>query len=101
MRYTHTMTVTVPESLIPVAKKLSKAFDEDSGGDLAFETTTYCSPITSHLAQAAEYLLADAAALHASVCADYASRWPDIEPPALAEVEQFCTNAVIEINEGI
>ena len=101
MRYTHTMTVTVPEALVPVAKRLSKAFDEDSGGDLAFESTTYISPITEHLAAAAPYLLLDPAALHSSVAADYASRWPDLVPPTLDDVTLFCAEAIIVITPGV
>ena len=101
MRYTHTMTVTVPDALVPVAKMLSKAFDEDSGGDLAFESTTYVSPITEHLAAAAPYLLLDPAALHASVAADYASRWPDLDPPTLDDVTQFCEQATIDVVPGL
>lgn len=39
------------------------------------------------------YLLANPAALHAAVSADYARRWPDLIPPTLADCEAFCAGA--------
>lgn len=41
------------------------------------------------------YLLANPAALHAAVAADYAARWPDLIQPTLAECEAFCAGAVL------
>ena len=54
--------------------------------------TTPCEPV--FLAQA-EYMMVRPEALHAAVSSDYATRWPDLKAPTLADCKAFCA-AIIQ-----
>jgi hypothetical protein len=47
----------------------------------------------------AEYMMLHPEALHAAVAADYATRWPDLPCPTLADCQAFC--AGIEIPKDL
>ena len=110
MTYSETLRITVPASLYDVACSIARSLDPDTGGDKSFgprirvdadgkeytpssyATSTPCTP--EFKAQALQ-LLTLPEALHSVVSADYASRWPDLTPPTMAECEAFCSGAVI------
>ena len=87
------LTITIPAALYHSASAIMRALDPDVGGALSFgaydpEATSYTTGMPcceSCLARAS-----DPAALHEYVVANYASRWPDLPTPTLAEVEAFC-----------
>ena len=58
--------------------------------------TTYDFPCSENFAATAQALAADPVLMHAAVCADYATRWPDLTPPTLAECEAFCALALVD-----
>lgn len=114
MTYTRTMILTVPVGLIDTANKLAQAFDPDNAGNRTFslppavdpmtgeaiplpETVSASTPITEQLFEAAPFMLADAEALHASTLLDYATRWPDLVPPTLEDVQAFCDAVTVEL----
>ena len=109
MNYTRTMILTVPVELIDTANKLAKAFDPDSAGEHTFQmptsedssvvptTVSASTPITEQLYEVAPYMLADAEALHASTLLDYETRWPELVPPTLEEVQAFCDAVTVEL----
>ena len=112
MSYTASITITVPAALYNVACAVARALDPDVGGADSFgprlradddgveyapdsyTTTTPCVPAFAAQALA---MASNPAMLHYAVTADYATRWPDLTPPTLAECEDFCTGAVITV----
>lgn len=99
MSYDNWLTISVPVSQAASAAKIGKAFDPDVGGEFSFtemDGQLVCStPCTSAFKDQAFVLMADPAALHQACLADYASRWPDLTPPTLAECEAFLQVATI------
>lgn len=104
MSYSETLTITLPASLADIAASIARAMDSDVGGEYSFSPsedgltiscTTPCEPVFK--AQA-EYMMLHPEALHAAVSADYATRWPDLIAPSLAECEAFCAG-MIETNK--
>ena len=109
--YTQTLCLTVPIALREIAKQLSRSIDEDVGGADAFSRfldadslpceeldavwTTYTSPCVEGFPEQAQYLVANPEALHATVAADYATRWAEFTPPTLEEVQSFCAQVVV------
>lgn len=96
MSYSETLTITLPASLAGIAASIARSLDPDVGGEHSFtpsedgltiSCTTPCEPVFK--AQA-EYMMLHPEALHAAVSADYATRWPDLVAPTLAECEAFC-----------
>jgi len=101
--YTARLIITIPADLLPTGRAIARALDPDVGGyESCAETPdgwvadTPCRP--EFVAQAM-YLISRPAALHAAVAADYATRWPDLTPPTLAECEAFCAGAVLTTPE--
>jgi hypothetical protein len=103
MSYTASITITVPAELYSVACAIARALDPDAGGTDSFgpeidgvkEYTTYATPCVPAFAQQALAMASNPAMLHYAVTADYATRWPGLTPPTLAECERFCVAAVI------
>lgn len=93
MSYTEWLTITVPVSVASEAAAIGKAFDPDVGGEFSFteiDGQLVCStPCTAAFKAQALALMGDANALHQACLADYASRWPDLTPPTLADCEAF------------
>lgn len=97
-----TITITLPSSLLGVARSISRALDPDVGGanswtvsedTLAISTTTPC---TSGFKAQATYMLTHPEALHAACAADYATRWADFTPPTLEECTLFCAGIILD-----
>ena len=102
MSYTERLTITIPAALYDTACAIARALDPDVGGHLSYgpkldDATEYTTstPCTAAFKAQAMQLLALPDALHEVVSADYATRWPDLTPPTLAECEAFCAGAVI------
>lgn len=102
MRYSETLTITLPANLADIAASIAKSLDPDSAGEHSFSLsedgltiscTTPCEPVFK--AQA-EYMMLHPEALHAAVSADYATRWPDLPCPTLADCQAFCAAIVYE-----
>jgi hypothetical protein len=100
MTYSERLTITLPAALADIAATIARSLDPDAGGEFSFapsedgltiSCTTPCEPM--FLAQA-EYMMLHPEALHAAVSADYATRWPDIVAPTLADCEAFCAGIV-------
>ena len=102
MSYSETLTITLTASLADIAATIARSLDPDTGGYASFapsedgktiSCTTPCEPM--FLAQA-EYMMLHPEALHAAVSADYATRWPDLPCPTLADCQAFCAAIVYE-----
>ena len=103
MNYDHTITLTIPASLYDIACAISRAMDPDSGGAASYgprtrmvddvevtpDTYTTSAPCTQEFYAQAQAMLSDPAMLFAAVSQDYATRWPDLTAPTLAECESF------------
>lgn len=99
--YTETLTVTLPEALAEIAAKVGRAMDPDRGGADSFQVvgdgTIQCrTPCVPSFKEQAMAMLHSPAYLHAACAQDYATRWPDLTPPTLAECEAFCAVVVLE-----
>lgn len=98
--YDHTLSITLPAALLPIAQSISRALDPDVGGSESWtlteagDTITTSTPCTSEFYEQAQYMLTDPAALHAACAADYAARWADLVPPTLEECESFCNGVI-------
>ncbi len=72
--YSHTLSLRLPASLLPIAQAISRALDPDAGGadswTLDGETITTSTPCTSEFYAQAQAMLADPALLHAAVTVD-------------------------------
>jgi hypothetical protein len=68
---------------------------DDDGVEYAPDSYTTTTPCVPAFAQQALAMASNPAMLHYAVTADYATRWPDLTPPTLAECEAFCVWAVI------
>ncbi len=102
MSYSETLTITLPAELADIAASIAQGLDEDSGGRYSFQLsedgktiscTTPCKPIFK---QRAEYMMAHPETLFEVVTADYATRWPDLPCPTLADCQAFCAAIVYE-----
>lgn len=107
------LKITIPVSLRDIAGRISRALDSDTGGAQVFD---FCDDSTrdedgeivtpARLAWTiiqssdpyAERLtrFRHARDLHDFVVADYATRWPELQAPTLAECETFLAAATIE-----
>lgn len=93
--------VTCPVELAATASAIGRALDIDVGGADSFVerdgmlvAQTWASEAFASMFQ---YLLANPAGLHMAVAADFAARWPDLEPPDLPSIETFCQAATMSI----
>ena len=108
--YNHTITIKLPFSLADIAVKVGKALDDDVGGEHNFhrdilsfagETTIYADTISTSVMCTADfkiqsdYMMEHPEALFAACQADYATRWPELTPPTLAECERFCAGIIL------
>ena len=115
MSYSETLTITLPAELADIAAAIGRALDPDQGGDKSFsrditgysgegfdrtpiygETISCTTPCEPHFLAQAEYMMLHPEALFAAVSADYATRWPDLVAPTLADCEAFCAAIVYE-----
>ena len=105
-KYTSSIFVAVPESLLPIAPPIAQAFDPDTGGAKSFDTiratkdgVTYAicyTPATPETAGGLSYFMTTPGALHQFVASDFATRWPEQVCPSLEECEAFRTNIVLQ-----
>lgn len=93
--------VAVPTQLAATASAIGRALDIDVGGADSFVerdgmlvAQTWASEAFASMFQ---YLLANPAGLHMAVAADFATRWPELEPPDLPAVETFSQAATMTI----
>ena len=100
MTYSERLTISLPAALADIAAAIARSLDPDTGGEFSFalsedgktiSCTTPCEP--RFLAQA-EYMMLHPEALFAAVSADYATRWPDLKAPTLADCKAFCTSII-------
>ena len=109
--YTSQITMILPLDLASIAASIGRALDPDVGGAESFhrqiarydgEVPIYgeclvCSTLcTPEFRAQAEAMVAQPELLHAVCQADYATRWPDLDPPTLADCQAFCAAVVIE-----
>jgi hypothetical protein len=108
MSYTHRLTICSPVALIDSANAIARSMDPDVGGDESFSNVratdanaaefVICDVwVREQFATQATAMLGNPAILHAGCAADYASRWPDLTAPTLAECQQFITLSAIHI----
>ena len=98
--YSHTLSLRLPASLLPIAQAISRALDPDSGGADSWmvdgDTIFTAGPCTEDFYNQAQAMLADPALLHYAVTQDYSQRWQDLTPPTLSECEQFVAGIIPE-----
>jgi len=96
--YSHTLSLRLPASLLPIAQAISRAMDVDVGGydswQIDGDTIITSTPCTSEFYDQAMAMLADPALLHAAVSADYSARWSDLTPPTLSDCEAFIAGVI-------
>jgi hypothetical protein len=98
--------LTVPAEVLMTAKLASQAMDPDVGGYHAFEAPDEATGLYSYTVNVSdEYLQAFdvfkdyPAYLQQSIALDFETRFPDAEPPTLADCEAFTAALVIEVVE--
>lgn len=102
MSYSETLTITLPASLANIAASIARSLDPDVGGEYSFQpsedgdTISCTTPCEPHFLAQAQYMIAHPEALFAAVAADYATRWPDLIAPTLAECTLFCSSIIAE-----
>jgi hypothetical protein len=96
------VTVTVPLELAAVASAVGRAMDIDVGGadsfierDGVLVAQTWASEA---FASMFAYLLGNPQGLAMAVAADYAARWPELEPPSSDAIAAFCEAATMTID---
>lgn len=100
------ITLTVPAEVLTTAKLASQAMDPDVGGFYAFdrqdETTglySYTVNVSDEYLKAFEVFRAFPDMLRQTIALDFEHRFPDADPPTLAECEAFVAALVIEAVE--
>lgn len=102
MSYSETLTITLPANRADIAAAIGRALDPDTGGEHSFTpsedglTISCTTPCEPHFKAQAEYMMLHPEALHAAVSAHYATRWPDLPCPTLADCQAFCAAIVYE-----
>lgn len=97
------ITLTVPAEVLQTAKLASEAMDPDVGGIHAFDQQneagdwTYTVNVSDEYLQAFEVFRAYPDMLQQTIALDFEHRFPDAEPPTLAECEAFCNALQIEV----
>lgn len=96
------VTVTVPVDHRDTASAIGRAMDIDVGGvdsfieaDGRLMAQTWASEA---FASMFAYLVASPGGLYQAVAADYESRWPELTPPDLPAIEDFCQAASMTID---
>ena len=112
MTYDHRIVCIIPAPLTGIAAHVGRALDPDTGGAESFgialsatgkEPATHYAldtPCNAEFAAAAPWLL-DANLLHGSICRDYALRWPDVDPPTVEAVADFCADCVLVVDSDL
>ena len=101
MTYSERLTITLPAALADIAASIARSLDPDTGGEFSFalsedgKTISCTTPCEPHFLAQAVYMMVHPEALHAAVTADYATRWPDLKAPTLADCKAFCA-AIIQ-----
>jgi len=102
MSYSERLTITLPSTLSDIAASIARSLDPDTGGEFSFQasedgsTISCTTPCEPKFKAQAEYMMLHPEALHAAVAADYATRWPDLPCPTLADCQAFCAAIVYE-----
>lgn len=110
--YDHTITLAVPLADYDIATLIGRAFDPDTGGAESFAITRATdsngviyavtnTPCTAEFSAQSQYILANPATLNAAITADYATRWPDLTKPTVAQVERFASIALLVVDGGL
>lgn len=108
MSYTHRLTICTPVALIDSANAIARSMDPDVGGAESFSNVRATDAngaefvacdvwVREHFATQANAMLHNAAILHGACAADYASRWPDLTAPTLADCQKFIALSAIHI----
>lgn len=97
------VTATVPLDLATTARAIGRAMDIDVGGADSFverEGVLQAKTWTNKdFADMFLYMKDNPIGLYMCVLSDYETRWPELTPPTLAEIEDFCKNLTLEITE--
>lgn len=101
MSDSYRVIVVVPVQLAATASAIGRAMDIDTGGADSFVeeggtlvARTWASEAFANMFQ---HLMANPAGLHMAVVADFATRWPELTPPDLPDIEAFCQAASMTI----
>ena len=98
--FTAQISITLPAELAeiavvlmvsPSAERLKESCPPTS---LSMALPILLALCTARFKAQADYLLEHPADLFAFVAQDYATRWPDLVPPTLAECEAFCSGVI-------
>ena len=95
--------LSVPATVLATAKLASQAMDPDVGGFHAFEIVegdgrySYTVDVSDEYFDAFSVFLLLPDLLRDSIARDFEQRFPDTEPPTVAECEAFCAALVIEV----
>jgi hypothetical protein len=96
------VTVTTEADQAETAAAVGRAMDIDVGGaDSFIETDGKLQAQTwanRTFATMFQYLLANPAGLYQAVVADYEARWPDLAPPPVEAVEEFCQVTTLTVD---
>lgn len=97
------VTVTAPLEMADTASAIGRAMDIDVGGadsfiecDGVLVAQTWANAAFAGMFQ---YLMGNPAGLAMAVAADYAARWPELEPPELSDIEAFCAAAKMTVEQ--
>ena len=97
------VTVICPVDLAATASAVGRAMDIDVGGADSFmeEGSMLVARTWANASFAGmfQYLLGNPDGLHQATAADYAARWPELEPPALSDVAAFCAAAKMTVEQ--
>ncbi len=103
--YSHTLSLRLPASLLPIAQAISRALDPDSGGADSWmvdgDTIFTAGPCTEDFYNQAMYMLKDPNALHLIVESDYLTRWQDLTPPTLEDCQAFVAGTIQPTGETL
>jgi len=102
MTYSERLTITLPAALADIAANIAQGLDKDSGGRYSFQlsedgqTISCATPCEPYFKAQAEYMMVHPEVLHATLVAEYSERWPDMQPPTLADCEAFCAAIIYD-----
>lgn len=97
------VVVTVAQEHAHAASSIGRAMDVDVGGADSFiaEGSMLVARVWASEAFASmfQYLIANPNGLYMAVASDYETRWPDLQPPTLQEIVQFCEAAELKVEQ--
>jgi hypothetical protein len=102
MSYDRTLTLTLPNNLLNIARMVSQALDPDTGGADSWHSsgteesptismTTLC---TKPFYQTAQLMMLDSSLLYQECTADYATRWLNMTGPTQDECNIFVSSII-------